>query len=62
MENNKNGVAISDEMLEKIAGGGTGAAEEYLLKLQQKYHCERYDLCMHMTREEYAHYVYLYNN
>ncbi|MBR4474834.1 MAG: hypothetical protein IKS55_14530 [Oscillospiraceae bacterium] len=61
MENNKK-MALSDDQLGKVSGGGVGAAEEYLAYLMDKYHCSRPYLMDYMTPEEYQHYVELYNN
>lgn len=62
MEKNKNMMALDDDALNKITGGGTAEAEAYLKELMQKYDCERYDLYPKMTKEEYEKYVKLYNS
>ncbi len=60
MENKKGKVALDDELLSKVSGGGIGESERYLEELMLKYGCSRSRLFDYMTREECEHYVYLY--
>jgi hypothetical protein len=62
MENKKGKVALDDELLSKVSGGGIGEAERYLDELSLKYGCPRQRLFDIMTREESEHYLYLYEN
>ena len=60
MENKKDIVALDDELLSKVSGGGVGEAERYLDELMRKYGCSRLHLSDFMSREECEHYVYLF--
>lgn len=60
MENKKDIVALDDELLSRVSGGGVGEAEMYLDQLMLKYGCSRSHLFDIMSREECEHYVYLF--